>query len=780
MKKETEKIVDPALFADDPEWASCVPEMMSGGRKCGMPDHGDCSPLDVDGVAGNLMPGGTLGTMKGYEVRSGQIDMLKAVVRTFNSREHLMIEAGTGVGKSLAYLIPAVNWAFLNDTPVVVSTATRNLQSQLIDNDIPRAVKTVSGEVRVALLKGRGNYLCLRALGELMRDGYYAMSREEREEFGAVVEWLHNPGCDGDLDSANVPLLHARLICAGEDCGGRRCPHFARCFIHKARERALRAHLIVANHALVLADAENPSAGILPAYGRLVFDEAHNLEDIATDFFSIEFSSATLAQLMNRITRRRRGDRGREKGILGSIQRQLDRGTLANAQCAAEVRELAQRARTACVFAQLEADALMDSASNMFNPAIGAEMIRYRRRRIGENEFGPRQYSLHGLFKDYDPIQWDERSFADALLKFEAKLAELVDALECVAKCLAGASEEGELNFFDELAEQTRQVAGEVGAYLAGTKFVLTGGDPQYVYWIERAKRQGGKVERRIVAAPLSVAEQMRKCFYDVKDSVVLCSATLRVGDRFDYMAKRLGCAPREGSEGADCRTRRLVASSPFDYFRQSLVMATDFLPDPATEPNEYVEALAPFLAQLFDASAGRGLVLFTAYDMMRKVAELARPLFEVVGLELCVQGEGLSRESMAARLKAGGRVVLFGSQSFWEGVDVAGDALSCVVLARLPFPQMGEPVVEARSEQIEENGGSPFRDYMVPEAVIKFRQGFGRLVRTRNDRGVVVVTDRRIISKNYGVIFRKSIAASVHAVSSKERIFSETSTFLD
>ena len=218
MKREGKEQVDPVLFADDPEWASCVPELVSGGRKCGLPDHDDCSPLDVEHVAENLLPGGTLGSMKGYEARPGQVDMLKAVVRAFNGREHLMIEAGTGVGKSLAYLVPAVNWAVLNDTPVVVSTATRNLQGQLITNDIPRAVKTVPEEVRVALLKGRGNYLCLRALGELMRDGYYAMSREERAEFGAIVAWLHSDGCDGDLDAVDTPLLRSRLACAGVNC----------------------------------------------------------------------------------------------------------------------------------------------------------------------------------------------------------------------------------------------------------------------------------------------------------------------------------------------------------------------------------------------------------------------------------------------------------------------------------------------------------------------------------------------------------------------------------
>lgn len=775
---------DPALFADDPNWASCVPDMASGGARCGLPDHGDCSPLDADAVAANLRPGGTLGAEKGYEERPGQIDMLKAIVRAFNDRSHLMIEAGTGVGKSLAYLVPAVNWAVLNDTPVIVSTATRNLQSQLISSDIPRAVKTVNGKVRVALLKGRGNYLCLHALAELMQDGYYSMGEAERTEFGEIVRWLHGDGCSGDLDAVNVPRLRGRLVCSGEDCGGRRCPYASKCFVRKAREAALRAHLIVANHALVITEAANPGSGLLPAYGRIIFDEAHNLENVATDIFSYEFSRTTFAQLIGRITRRRRGDRGREKGVLGAIGRQLAKGALSSARNAGEIGELMQAIRTASAFAQLEADAAMDAASHMLSPEPKRDVLRYRRLCADGGGHLARQYSVNGLFRDYARDQWDEGTLDRAMLKLEGRLADLANALRRLSDSLDSTAGDG-LNLFGDLSAQAATVADAVKAYLMEVKMTLAGDDPHRVYWVERISRMAGRgakevrTEYRFVSAPLCIADEMRRCFYDVKDSVVLCSATLRVGDRFDYMARRLGCVPPTPDEPVDGRVRRLVAASPFDYFRQALVLAPDFLPDPAMDGGRYADELAPFLSRLFVATKGRGLVLFTAYDMMCAVADRARPLFEDAGIDLCVQGDGLTREAMSSRLKAGGRTVLFGSQSFWEGVDVAGDALSCVVIARLPFPQMHEPVAEARCEQIEAAGGRSFHDYMIPEAVIKFRQGFGRLVRTKRDRGVVVVTDRRFVAKNYGAIFRKSIAASAHVVQSEGSLLDRVNGFL-
>ncbi|MBQ4199112.1 MAG: hypothetical protein II649_04435 [Kiritimatiellae bacterium] len=784
------------LFMDDPNWADCVPDMKSGGPKCRLPSHEDCSPLDPDAVAHHLQPGGTLGGMEGYEPRPGQIDMLRAVVRAFNNREHLMVEAGTGVGKSLAYLVPSVLWSFTNDTPVVLSTNTRNLQSQLIAHDLPRAAQVLgddAGGFRAAVLKGRSNYLCLRALEEVMQGGWFTLDEDEKPEFERLVEWLHRTP-DGDLDDLGAETLRPRLSCPGEDCMGRRCRYAGKCFIAKARARAMRAHVIVANHALVLAEATSPGSGILPAYGRLVFDEAHNLEDVATEFFSYELSRPALLQLMGKLVRTqrtRRGGIGHKRGIIGTVERQLAKGDLAQSARAGEIRELCTRAQVQSRFALKAGEELFEVLGRLFSPAQGASVLRYRcvppsGIAAGDPKARPtRQYSLHGLFADYTPAQWDEGDLSTAANRFENALARLQGILVDLATALQFACGANELPLFGDLAGQVQGLAQTFTEFILESRFILAANDPSRVYW---AERRSGDPSRKfppyicLTAAPLSIAEEMKRHFYDTKDSVILCSATLRVGDRFDYMGRRLGfslCRPE--------RIKALAAASPFDYFRQALVMAAESLPDPSSRGKDYVAGLAPFLVDLFSAVRGRGLVLFTSYEMMRETARLVNDELVASDVEFLVQGDGLSREAMVERLKkaaepgAGKRpVVLFGAQSFWEGVDVPGDALSCVVIARLPFPQVGEPIVEARSEKVTEEGGSSFRDYMIPEAVIRFRQGVGRLVRTKSDRGVVVVADSRIVSKNYGPLFRHALAASVHAVPTLPEIVSRASEFFD
>ncbi|MBP5284682.1 MAG: hypothetical protein ILO34_01075 [Kiritimatiellae bacterium] len=726
----------PAEFIDDPDWAGFLPETHEAARRRHLPSHEDCAKLDVEKTAWHLRAGGTLGAMPGYEERQGQLDMLGAIANAYNSRSHLMIEAGTGVGKSLAYLVPSILWAFVNDTPVVVSTATRNLQSQLVTSDIPRALAILgpdAAKFQVALLKGRANYLCLREVSEFFASGYWTMSPEEQAEMPKFIRWIETTA-DGDLDGYDG-ALKGMLSCPGEECGGRRCQYHSRCFVYRARKNAASAHLIVVNHALVLAEASSPGAAILPAYSRLVLDEAHNLEDIATKYFSYEFSMPALARIMNRLARKGRGKRTRPGGVLSAVDRQLQKGLLAGNPSGETARRISLAITSQTVRLANAADAVLKCVESELFEGRKRDVVRYR--------------------KAPDTLDLQSR-MDDEIVKTVNLLRDLRDTLD-------GATPEGEINFFSDLTAQLNGIADSFIGFANEANFVLRAERDTHAYWAEFVRAEKRHAYLRLVGAPLSVAGDLKKYVYDLKDSVILSSATLRVGNDFRYMAARLGCSER---------FEALAAASPFDYFRQSLTLAADFLPDPGD--GGYVGKLAQLLKDL--AAGGRTLVLFTSYEMMRAAADaLAGKL-----PGLLVQGEGLSREAMTAALKRSpADTVVFGAQSFWEGVDVAGDALERVVITRLPFAQVGDPIVEARSEKVDREGGSSFRDYVLPEAVIKFRQGFGRLIRSKRDRGVVIVTDPRLVTKNYGAVFRRSIPASVHTVTTAEELLGRIAGFM-
>ena len=780
--------LSPAKFIDDPDRFRFLPEITEPARKRTIPTHEDCTSLDECSVASHLQCGGTLGAMKGYEERHGQIDMLKAIVRAFNSREHLAIEAGTGVGKSLAYLLPSIAWAAVNDTTVVVSTATRNLQSQLLNSDIPRALKILGEQqkaFKTAVLKGRGNYACLDEIDEFFSTGFWTMSEEEKAAMPGFIAWLHETE-DGDLDNYAGTLPRSFLTRPGEECGGRHCRFYSRCFIYRARKKAFEANLVIVNHALAFADCDGGGGALLPPYRRLVIDEAHNLENAATDYLSREFSLPELTKILGRIqsSGRKKALFEKKRGILPKITKLLSQSGSVNSNYFASIVNACDGLTKLLNKVPRSAEKVLAYAEKMLKSKSIDGLARYRQ------IDGKRSHSVHGLFEDYSAEEWDETKFLQLRGEFESDIAALVRQCRLIESFLDDDDEnESGAETRKDIIAQLDNIVESIVAFANDADFICNGDKDAYAYWIEKVRLEKYREHVRMTAAPLSVAKSLRKLFYDVKDSVILSSATLRVGGDFKYCAKRLGTLPIDCKNAADeedgdvdARFRFLTAQSPFDYLRQAKVFVTDFTTDPSIDKQRYIEELSEIVAEAIAVANGRALVLFTSYEMMAATAARVR---SKVGqkIRIIVQGEGETREAMSQALRNadanGEKVCLFGAQSFWEGVDVAGPALSLVILTRLPFAQVGDPVIEARSEEIKRNGGNAFYDYSLPEAVLKFRQGFGRLIRTKLDRGVVVITDPRFDTKNYGAIFRKSIPTAAHSVSCTEELISLMKEYL-
>lgn len=744
-------------FAPDARW----------GERRELPAHADCSPLDVARIASHLLPGGTFARMMpGYESRSGQVEMSRAVTRAFNEGKHLMVEAGTGVGKSIAYLVPAAAWARLNDVPVVVSTNTRNLQSQLIEKDLPLVREAIraefgpgdAGVLRVALLKGRTNYFCLRRLAILLEHSQFELERPELRYFAEAVAWSVQTS-DGDLDSfagaghADAAFL-AKLSSTGEECPGRACRYCRRCFLQKARARASFAHVVIANHALVFSESQMPGSA-LPPYAQIVFDEAHNLEEAATRHLSTEVTQARLNQLLRRLSR---GKGRRSGGVLEVLRNHLEKGAVtADAETAKALRRQIRLIRGALDDVQLAARRLFETLYGLVAP--GREAARFRcvlerDVRLVDEEGGEplpsREVCRGGTFGPCG-AEWDEQTLTRDKVALKKSVADAAGQLLALAEALRRTSE-GELALYGDQAANVEGSAASLRAFAMDVDFVLAGSDAEHVFWAEPVSRSAGTAN--LFAAPLRIGNALADLLYRQKSSVIFCSATLRVGSSFSYIGKRLGIDLIEPERLFTC-----VAESPFDYLAQCAVLAPTFLPEPSgATGGGYAEQLSGLMLDVFTRTRGRAMGLFTSYEMMNQVARLLEEPLRETGIRLLVHGVNGTRDQITRLFRAGGACVLLGTHSFWEGVDVAGEALSCVVMARLPFAAVGDPIIEARSEQIDQGGGSSFREFALPQAVIRFRQGFGRLIRTRSDKGVVIVADPRIITKSYGATFRKSL----------------------
>lgn len=629
---------------------------------------------------------------RSYEPRPQQSVMANEIASAFEKGRNLCVEAPTGVGKSFAYLIPAIYAALSMKKPVLITTETLNLQEQLVYKDLPLLAKLLNLDLKFVLAKGRGNYVCKRRL-LLARGGHrddYLPSGDMLSAVERLADWADKTedGSKYDIDFPVDNELWACVCSEAANCSGPSCKFFRNCFYWKARRSWEDADIVVANHALFFIDLkiralEQQEASPLPNYGAVVFDEAHTLEDSAASHLGLSLRSGALRYFLNRLYNPATG-----KGLLlraGEASLQL-RATIAKVQDAATE-----------YFLQFQ-EAVRDRKDSVLRIVKPGRFSDNLSAQLGE---------VAKMLREYIAEQTD----AD----FRTELQSMHERCLCFQEEIAG---------FTEMAWN------------------------EHVYWAEGKLSSVSRTQMiELDAAPLNVAALLHNILFNGKKSVILTSATLAVNGSLDYFFNRVGFGNGEG----------IVLDSPFDYAKQVKLYLPRSMPMPTDE--EYYGAVCDEIIRFLKFTNGRAFVLFTSYGMLRTCAEELKDEIRDLGLNLLVHGGELSRSAMLEQFKTSSvPSVLFGAASFWTGVDVPGDALSNVVITKLPFAVPSHPLIEARLERIRLSGGEPFRDYSIPDAVLKFRQGVGRLIRSKTDTGIVVVLDRRIVTKSYGSRFLDSI----------------------
>ena len=662
--------------------------------------------------------------IKGFEYRQEQEEMAQYIQDAINEDRKIIVEAGTGTGKTLAYLIPSIKWAVTNKKKVIIATNTINLQEQLLLKDIPLAKSIIKDEFSYVLVKGRNNYVCKRLFNELVLGksiDIETFSMEAREQIEYILKWGNKTktGDKAELPFEVYPNVWELVQSTTELCLGKKCPYRKECFYMKTRMEKMEADILISNHHVFFADlnvrAETDFDSeylILPRYDMVIFDEAHNVESVARSYFSVEVSKISFTRLLNRIYQKK-NKRKKEKSALIRVEDTIDEKDLEDGQ----------------QYIYL-LNTLKEEISILQN--IGDEYFDEIRKIYETNTEAPIKKSLNNFEMTKSRFLENLREKKDI---FQGKLADFLNLMMSFN------------NVIDEEKDKNPEVINfnnhlkMFKAYIDSFKFINSFEDDNYIYWLDINSKRTNVI---LTATPLNIAQKLSTVLFDNLDRLVFASATIVVNGNFDYFKKSLGLDEEDCIEA--------IIKSPFDYDKQMSVYIPSDIQD-SENINAFVSDASKFILNILLKTNGKAFILFTSYTMLNQIYYSISKKLKDKGFEVFLHGDK-PRSQIIKEFKEAENPILFGTISFWEGVDVQGENLSNVIITKLPFLVPTDPVVSAISKKIEEDGGNSFMDFQLPEAIIKFKQGVGRLIRKKTDSGNIFILDNRILKKRYGSLF--------------------------
>ena len=662
--------------------------------------------------------------IKGFEYRQEQEEMAQYIQEAINEDRKIIVEAGTGTGKTLAYLIPAIKWAVVNKKKVIIATNTINLQEQLLLKDIPLAKSIIKDEFSYVLVKGRNNYVCKRlfnelALGKNIDIGTFSI--EAREQIEYILKWGNKTktGDKAELPFEVYPDVWELVQSTTELCLGKKCPYRKECFYMKTRMEKMEADILISNHHVFFADlnvrAETDFDSeylILPRYDMVIFDEAHNIESVARSYFSVEVSKISFTRLLNRIYQRK-NKKKKEKSALIRVEDTVDEKNLEDSE---QYIYLLNTLKEEISILQNIGDEYFDEIRKIYETNTEAPI----KKSLNNFEMTKSRF-LENLREKKDIFQSKLTDFLNLMISFNNVIDEEKDKNPEV------------INFNNHLKM--------FKAYIDSFKFINSFEDDNYIYWLDINSKRTNVV---LTATPLNIAQKLSTVLFDNLDRLVFASATIVVNGSFDYFKKSLGLDEEDCIEA--------IIKSPFDYNEQMSVYIPSDIQD-SENINAFVSDASRFILNILLKTNGKAFILFTSYTMLNQIYYSISKKLKDKGFEVFLHGDK-PRSQLIKEFKEAENPILFGTTSFWEGVDVQGENLSNVIITKLPFLVPTDPVVSAISKKIEENGGNSFTDFQLPEAIIKFKQGVGRLIRKKTDSGNIFILDNRILKKRYGSLF--------------------------